>query len=357
MAVNKISVALIGAGGMARTHMISMTKTDHMVLRLVCDTNRMAAEQMAAHYGEPGCRICSDYREAIAAEGIDAVIIVTPNYLHHDILMAVIRAGKPYYIEKPIALTVNEALEMKTESEKKNIPNIVGFSYRFYPGFRYLKGLVDEGGIGEIRHIYSIYAHYPKPVPPRTWRFEKDKAGTGALGDLGAHTFDSLRLLAGEFDSVWGMGGIVVSERADPAGYGMMPVDTDDYFNAIIRMQSGAIATCSFSRLAYGRFNYQRYEIYGSEGALVYELEKAQEKIEVCIGDFYSDRYQFTPIDHTFAPYEIPPRHKPSLMQAFENVILGKDILGAGQIEDGYRVQQMIEAAAASAESGLWQKI
>ena len=246
---------------------------------------------------------------------------------------------------------------MKTESEKKNLPNIIGFSYRFYPGFRYLKDLVNQGVLGDIRHIYSIYAHYPRPIPPRTWRFEKSKAGTGALGDLGAHTFDSLRLLAGEVESVWGMGGIVVPERANPQGYGMMPVDTDDYFNAVLRMQSGAVVTCSFSRLAYGRFNYQRYEIYGSQGSLVYELEKAQEKIEVCSGDLYCDRYQFTPIDHTFAPYDIPPRHEPSLMQAFENAILGKDILGAGQIDDGYRVQQVIEAASISAESGVWQKI
>ena len=356
MAVNKIGVALIGAGSMACTHMRSMAQTDHLVLRLVCDINQTAAEHMAANYGEEGCRICSDYREAIVAADIDAVIIVTPNFLHHDILMDVIRAGKPYYLEKPIAMTLDEALEMKTKVRRR----IAQYHWLFVSLLSRLplpQRLGESRGSWDIRHIYSIYAHYPRPIPPRTWRFEKSKAGTGALGDLGAHTFDSLRLLAGEVESVWGMGGIVVPERANPQGYGMMPVDTDDYFNAVLRMQSGAVVTCSFSRLAYGRFNYQRYEIYGSQGSLVYELEKAQEKIEVCSGDFYCDRYQFTPIDHTFAPYDIPPRHEPSLMQAFENAILGKDILGAGQIDDGYRVQQVIEAASISAESGVWQKI
>ena len=197
MAVNKIGVALIGAGSMACTHMRSMAQTDHLVLRLVCDINQTAAEHMAANYGEEGCRICSDYREAIVAADIDAVIIVTPNFLHHDILMDVIRAGKPYYLEKPIAMTLDEALEMKTKVRRRICPISLAFRIAFIP-LPLPQRLGESRVLGDIRHIYSIYAHYPRPIP-RHVRFE-NQGWYRCPRRLGAHTFDSLRLLAGEVE-------------------------------------------------------------------------------------------------------------------------------------------------------------
>ena len=342
----KMGVVVIGAGGIARKHLCELKDTKRLYAVGVCDIDASRAQAMAEEFGVE--RVYTDAEQAIADAGTEAVVICTTNRTHTPLARIAVRYKKPYLLEKPIAMSREEARVLYEETKAAGVKNVVGFSYRFYPALRYAKHIVDTGALGKIYHIYCQYTQGLPEDTPRLWRYVKSEAATGTLGDLGSHMLDTARFLVGEFDSVAGHGGIFVHSRPAPDGSGqMLPVDTDDYFHLLARMENGAAATFAFSKFVYARQNFQRFEVYGSGGGLIYNQECGRDVIEFCSGEVYQKSHQYTAL-------EIPDEFHMTQMQAFENVIFDGNGSGAADIYDGYRVQCLLDAAVESNERGTW---
>jgi predicted dehydrogenase len=343
-------IGILGAGGIANEHLEQIIECKCFVPYAICDNNTAAMQETGTRFGILNGLQFNDYNELLQCVHVDAVIIATPNFMHYPMAMAAIQAKKPFALEKPVALTLEDAKEIYEAATAANIPNMVCFSYRFYPALRYAKMIVDSGELGEIHHVYGQYIQGIDTHTPRLWRYEKSKAGAGTLGDIGSHLIDMARFVAGEFSEVVAQDGIIVNERPAPNGEGLLPVDVDDYIHFIARMENGATGTFASTKFAFGRKNAQRLEVYGSKGAVVYDQEKGINKLYVCIGKTYGRTGEFVPVD-------IPGEFQVKQIEAFQSIISGKDRKLAASVEDGYRVQMMIDSLIRSAQERRWIKI
>lgn len=280
--------------------------------------------------------------------------ICTSNDAHFEIAMAAIEAGKPYDLEKPITMTAAQAKQLAQATRVKALPNMVCFSYRFKAAARYARELIASGKIGRVYHVDMQYFQawgLPRFNTPRVWRFVKSRTGSGALGDLGCHALDLVRFVTGkEYTRLVGHVGTYVHERQNLDGTGMGPVDVDDFCNYMADMEDAISVSFQITRFGYGRGNYQRMEIYGSEGAIVYSLDAQpgeEDVIEVCTGDVYAE-------GRVFSRLPIPDRCRSDQMQSFADILLKKGDGLAATVEDGLKNQQAVDAVLASAEQGKW---
>jgi predicted dehydrogenase len=202
-----------------------------------------------------------------------------PNDAHAEPCIAAAQAGKHILCEKPLARTAEEAKTMLDAVEKAGVKHMVAFNYRFVPAIRQMRKLIESGALGRIYHFRAVYLqewimpHYNMPM---IWRLTKDVAGSGALGDLGAHIIDLGRYLVGEVDSVSAMTRTFIPER--PWGDGTLgQVDVDDAFAAVVSFDNGALGTVEATRFAAGRKNGNVIEINGEKGSLRFNLERMNE--------------------------------------------------------------------------------
>jgi predicted dehydrogenase len=230
----------------------------------------------------------TDWRALIAREDVDLVDICTPGDTHADIAIAALEAGKHVLCEKPLANTVEQARAMAAAAERARahgIRSMVGFTYRRVPAIALARQLVQEGRVGEIRHVRAQYLQdwLVDPETPLTWRMQKDRAGSGALGDTGAHIIDLAHFITGErITGVSATTETFVRERPLPGaarglsaevGIGRGPVTVDDAAIFIARLSGGALATFEATRFATGRKNSIRLEINGSRGSIAFDFE------------------------------------------------------------------------------------
>jgi len=234
----------------------------------------------------------TDWREVIVRDDVDLVDIVTPGDSHAEIAIAALEAGKHVLCEKPLANTVPEAEAMTDAAERaaaRGIRSMVGFTYRRVPSTTFARDLVSAGRIGDIRQVRAEYLQdwLSDAESPMTWRLDKDRAGSGALGDIGAHAIDLTEYITGQ--SVTRVSGILetlVTERpllAESVGLsgsasterGTVTVDDVALFTG--RLSGGALASFEASRFRTGRKNALRIEIAGSTGALAFDLERLNE--------------------------------------------------------------------------------
>lgn len=183
------------------------------VLKALCGRNIEAVKEVADRMGWESVE--SDWRELIKRDDIDVIDIVTPNHTHAEIAIAAAEAGKHIITEKPLALTVEEAKQMKEAVEKHNVIHMVCHNYRFVPAIQYTKKLIDEGKLGKIFHFRANYLQdfIIDPGFPLIWRLKKEVSGSGALGDIAAHSIDLGRYLVGEMDEVVAMSQTFIKER------------------------------------------------------------------------------------------------------------------------------------------------
>ena len=203
-----------------------------------------------------------------------------PNDMHAEPTIAAARAGKHVICEKPLGRTAEESYEIWKAVAETGVKHMTAFNYRFYPAIRLAKEMIDAGELGEIYHFRGRYHQewIMDPEFPKVWRLDKEVAGSGALGDLGAHVIDQSRYLAGEPSAVNGVLRTFIKER--PGG----TVDVDDAFEATVEFENGAIGTYEATRFALGRKNQMRWEINGSKGTIVFDAERANE-LEVNMGN------------------------------------------------------------------------
>ncbi|MEJ7654936.1 MAG: Gfo/Idh/MocA family oxidoreductase [Chloroflexia bacterium] len=221
----------------------------------------------------------TDYRRLMARDD-GLVDVSTPGNTHFEIVMAALEAGKHVLCEKPLANTLAEARQMAEAAKQAGVINTVNFNYRRAPAVQLAHRLIESGRIGTIRHWRAVYLQdwIVDPDFPLVWRLQKELAGSGALGDLGAHIVDLAHFLVGPISQVAGATETFIKDRPTlaasdsslgaTAGQERGQVTVDDAAVFLARFGSGALGTFEATRFATGRKNYNSFEINGSEGSL-----------------------------------------------------------------------------------------
>ncbi|MFE1910293.1 Gfo/Idh/MocA family protein [Streptomyces anandii] len=305
--VNTLGVAVVGFGWMGRVHTQAYARVLHHFPRLplrprlvsVADEVPGRAEEAAARYGFDSAT--RDWREVVADPRVEAVSVTAPNFLHREIGVALAEAGKHLWIEKPVGLTADDARAVADAAAKTGVAGTVGFNYRNAPAVAAAREMVAAGEIGAVTHVrirlLSDYAAHPDGA--LTWRYERERGGSGVLGDLASHGVDLARHLLGEIASLAADTAVFVPERARPAGAtaghtraagGVLgPVENDDYVSCLLRFASGARGVLEASRVAVGEQNNYGFEIHGTEGALFWDFRRMGE-LGVSRGAAYQDQ-------------------------------------------------------------------
>ena len=347
---------VIGLGSIAGEHIRGIEPLEGLRVAALCNRSPAALAKWSEELSIPP-RLCfTDYRELLACPEIDSVSICTPNAQHYEMVKAAIEAGKAFAVEKPFCLSAEQGEELTALLEKKPVPHMICFSYRFMPAARYARHLIRSGALGQLRHVFAQYDQGwgNDESRPLTWRFQKEQAGYGALGDLGSHLIDLIRFLAGEIETLNADMGVLMPERVLPDGGGTGAVTVDDYTMFLAKLAGGVPATFETTRFAYGRRNFQRIEIYGSRGGLVYTEDlsngEKHDSLEGCLTeeDFKANR---------FRRLEIPQEFNCTQMEAFERLLRGDESGLAATLGDGLICQRVMDCAARSARSGKWERI
>jgi predicted dehydrogenase len=301
-----INVALIGAGFMGRSHSNAWGQVNkffdppfHSVKHTVYGIAAEKPENFAAKWEWK--HSSTDWESLVKSPEIGLVDIVTPNFMHAPPAKAAIAAGKPVACEKPIAGTLQDAREMAEAATKAKVDSFVWFCYRRVPAVALAHKLVKQGALGEIVRVHATYLQeWADESVPFTWRFTKEKAGSGANGDLNAHIVDMTRFVTGfEIDEVCGAisetivkkrkiieqdsgGGIVTDEqlrygKADTSKAKTGDVTVDDTTLFLVKYDSGAVGSYEAARQATGNYNPNGFEINGTKGAIKFNFERMNE--------------------------------------------------------------------------------
>jgi predicted dehydrogenase len=353
----------------------------------LCGRDGAAAQAAAERYGWQAAE--TDWRALIARDDVDLVDICTPGDLHAEIAIAALEAGKHVLCEKPLANTVDEAEAMCAAAARaatRGAQAMIGFNYRRIPAIALARQLIAAGRLGALRHVRAAYLQdwLTDPAAPMTWRLRRDRAGSGALGDLGAHAVDLAQYLAGEpLTGVSGLMTTFVTERVlagagstagapdgtvshERASYGEVTVDDAALFSG--RLASGALASFEATRYAAGRKNALRIELNGELGSLAFDLERLNEL------SFYDRaepaetagfrRILVTEPGHPYMDAWWPAGHVLGWEHTF--IHQARDLLtaiAAGEtpqpsFADGLQVQRVLAAAGESAaKEGAWTPV
>ncbi|ELY39686.1 Gfo/Idh/MocA family protein [Natronorubrum tibetense] len=313
--------------------------------------------------------IATDWTEVV--DDVDAFYNLGPNHVHAEPSIAALEAGTPVFCEKPLAPTLEDAETMAEAARDagSDVPAGCAFNYRFVPAIRYAKRLLEAGELGEIHHVRGRYLQdwLVDPEAPWSWRNDEELAGSGALGDLGAHTVDLLRFLVGDDDLAGEMVGVsghlqtFVDERPVPDSDESRPVTVDDAYSAQVEFENGAMGTLEASRFATGHKNDHTVEIHGSEGSLRFSLERLNE-LEVLRTDENRgyETILVTDADDPYVDHWWPPGHVLGWEHTFvhENYEFLSAVESGGEFEpsfeDGLAAQHVLAAIEESDENREW---
>lgn len=278
-----LNVALIGHKFMGKAHSHAYKDVSMFfdmkakpVMKVLCGIGD-DLESTAKKYGWESW---NDYwREVVADPEIDIIDICTPDNSHKDIAIEAARNGKHVICEKPLALTLDEAIEMYECAEKYKVKNMVNFVYRSVPAVRLAKKLIEDGRIGRIYHFKGIYQQdfSLSEEFPFVWRMDKNAAGAGTIADKGSHIIDLARYLVGEFDEVSCKSETFIKERLEPGTGLKKAVTTNDAAVFISTFKNGALGLFETSNISAGRKNALLLEINGSKGSIKFDLERLNE--------------------------------------------------------------------------------
>ncbi|TXS57598.1 Gfo/Idh/MocA family protein [Streptomyces sp. t39] len=343
------------------------------VLAAVAGRDAVAVRAAADRHGWAAAE--TDWRALVARDDVQLVDICTPGDSHAEIAIAALEAGKHVLCEKPLANSVAEAEAMAAAAERARDRGqlaMVGFNYRRVPAIAYARRLIAEGRIGALRHVRVTYLQdwLVDPDFPLTWRLEREHAGSGALGDLGAHIVDLAQFLAGEpLVGVSAQLETFVRERpllagasaglSASGGTGRGSVTVDDAAVFTGRLASGALATFEASRMAPGRKNALRLEINGERGSVAFDLERLNELLfhdhaEPAVTAGFR-RILVTEADHPYLEAWWPPGHALGYEHTFAHqardlvVAIAAGVQPVPSFADGLQVQRVLAAVEESA--------
>ncbi len=378
-----IGIGLVGYKFMGRAHSNAYRQVEHFFdvdprprMVAICGRDEAGVREAARTLGWEEYE--TDYHALVGRPDIQLIDVSTPGDTHKDVVLAALAAGKHVICEKPLANSLEEAREMLAAARASDAIAVVNYNYRRVPAVQFAKNLIDEGAIGEIRHWRAVYLQdwINDPGFPLVWRLQKEKAGSGALGDIAAHITDLGLYLVGPITEVVGTLSTYIKRRpvATESGGGagltaasgqeMGDVTVDDSTTFLANFANGASGTFEATRLAPGRRNYNSFEINGSKGSIAFNLERMNE-LQVYFVDDPTGLQGFRLINvtegvHPYTGHWWPAGHPIGYEHTFVHAV--KDLLdGIGKgtdpgpsFEDGFAVQAVLDAVERSVADHAW---
>ena len=379
-----IGVGVIALGWMGRLHSRGFAQVGErypelgVKARLVVAADPVEANREAA-LALGFEKAVADYREALADPEVDVVSICAPNFLHHEIAMAAIAAGKPFWIEKPMGVSAAQSREIAQAAQAAGLATATGFNYRHQPAIAHARELVRSGKLGRITNarVWLIADYASSPDGPFTWRYTRSQAGAGVVGDLLSHGIDLAQFLVGRVTEITAMTDTFIKTRPIPLGVGVghaavavsderREVENEDYVAALARTESGALVTLESSRVAMGPHAEYVIEVYGTQGSVRWNFEHPQHLQVLIAGDGSHRGYVnvMTNAGHgDFARFQPGPGQTMSFDDAkvveaklfLESVLTGKQV--APSAADAWAAAEADEAVVASAADGRWHQV
>jgi predicted dehydrogenase len=381
----EIGIGLISVGWMGKLHSRSYSRVNYHFPELELQPRLVIAADVLDEQREFATRALgyerstSDWREVVHHPDVRAISITAPNYLHREIAAEAAAAGKHFWIEKPVGRTVADADAVAAAAEAAGIQTAVGFNYRHAPSVAHARELIESGKLGRITHVRGRFLndYAAEPNGALSWRFKRDRAGFGVLGDLMTHTVDLLQFLLGPVTDVSALTSIMIGERPVPPpgpsthfavveGGEKAPVENEDYAAGLLRFATGPVGTVEASRVTVGPGCGIGFEIYGTEGSVTWDFERMNE-LQVCLGRGGGD--------HGYRTVFAMPGHGeydrfqpgPAISMSYDDlkvveaqlflrsIATGRPL--APSVADARCAAHVVDAMQRSADSGTWQSV
>ena len=353
--VKPIGVGMLGYAFMGKAHSNAYKTLAYMTwppplmpqLVAIAGRNAEAVSEAARRYGF--AEHVTDWKALVADDRIGLFDNAGPNNLHAEPTIAAAEAGKHVICEKPLGRDAAESYETWQRVQATGVKHMCAFNYRFVPAVRLARQMIEAGELGEIQHFRGAYLQEWGSTEGDIWRFQKEFAGSGALGDLGAHVVDLARYLVGEIEATSAMTQTFVAGR-----------DVDDAVESAVRFENGAVGTIEASRFCPGRKNSFTWEINGSKGSLTFDLERLNE-LNHSEGNEGFRNILVSEADHPFWEHWWPQGHiigwEHSFVHEIHHLLTAirddADVAPHGAtLEDGYRAAEVCDAMLRSAEQG-----
>jgi predicted dehydrogenase len=380
--MSEIRIGMIGYKFMGKAHShaykdlpMFFPNTWKPIMQEICGRDQVGVSQAAAQFGWQ--RYSTDWRELIKRDDIDLIDINAPSDAHKEIAIAAALNGKHLFCEKPLALTLADAREMLQVATAAGVKHMIGFNYRFAPAVRLAKKLVQEGRLGKIYHFRAWFLQdwIVDPDFPLVWRLQKEIAGSGSHGDLGAHLIDLAHDLVGDITEVVGMSETFVKERPFPSSMTGLsakgsqdgkkgPVTVDDATLFLARFANGALGSFEATRFAPGHRCTNSFEINGSLGSVKFDFERMNE-LQVYFTRDDADVQGFrrvlaTDPAHPYAEAWWPPGHTIGYEHTFIHEVhelmeaLREDRSPLPNFVDGVKCQEVLTAVEQSVAEKRW---
>jgi predicted dehydrogenase len=384
MIMRKIKAGIIGTGFIAPAHVEAVRRLGFVDVVAIAGSSQEVADKKASELGIP--RAYGDYRKLIEDPEVEVVHNCTPNSLHYEINMAIIKAGKHVLSEKPLAMNSEECKSLVQAARAASVINGVNFNYRMYPLVQHLKAEVRDGKLGEVYLVHGSYLQdWLLYEIDFSWRLLEEVGGKlRAVSDIGSHWMDLIQYITGErvtavfadLATVFPVrkkpkGNIQTFQTAEGAEYEEVPISTEDYASILFRLSNGARGTCVVSQVSAGRKNRLTIEINGSRSSALWNQEEPAQlwfgyrdkPNEVMLADpslLHPDAraYNHYPGGHNEA---WPDGNKNMMNQFYRFILEGKEISrewpSFATFEDGYRAAKIAEAVLESHLTSRWTEV
>jgi predicted dehydrogenase len=368
--MRELGIGLIGTGFMGRAHALAFHNAKAVFdlpltlkLAALADADPQRARQCAQSWGFEKAH--GDWQQLIDDPSVNLVAITTPNHLHYPMAMAALAAGKPVYCEKPLAVSLEQADQMRQAAKTARVVTRVGYNYQHNPIIELARGVIQRGELGRIISFQGEFSEdfMADPASPWSWRCEAAHAG-GALADLGSHLLAMARHLLGDVEAVCADSQTVYDQRPAHAGSAeRRAIAVDDQVHALLRFTSGARGTVSSSWLKHGYKNHLGFEISGTLGTLAFDQERLNE-LRLCrVGQAGFQRLLAGPELPGYAVFSPAAGHqlgynelKTLEVQELIMALAGQG--GAGtDFEEAWEVERLAAAIRVAAREQRWVKI
>ena len=367
----QLRIGLIGSGFMGMAHAFGYTMAPRifalshdLILHTLADANEELAANAARRLGFVNST--SNWRAMVNDPEIDVVSITAPNALHKEMALAAIAAGKHVYCEKPLAPLSQDAREMAEAAEKAGVKTQVGFNYLCNPMLKLARDMISSGELGEIRGGRFIHCEDYMADANGAFTFRHDRAGGGALADIGSHALASAEFLMGNITAVMGDCVTMIHERKDAQGK-MRKIEVDDIGRAFVRFTNGATGSIEGNWIATGRKMQHDFEIYGTKGALAFSQERFNElhfyATDDATGRQGFRRIEAAPAHPPYGLFCVAPGHQIGFndLKAIEVAGYVEAIAGNApepfNFRAGLRIQTLVETIQQSSHAQQWMDV
>ena len=384
--MREIGIGVVSLGWMGRLHSASYQRIPSRFPelgirpRLVVAADPIEENQQAAVEQFGFAKAVASIDEVLADPEVEAVSICSPNFLHRDFAVKAAAAGKPFWIEKPMGVSAAQSREIRDAARAAGIATAVGFNYRHAPAIAHLRELVASGRLGRITNVrcWLIADYASSPDGPLTWRYDRDKGGSGVIGDLLSHGADLVQHVTGQrIAEVSATSDIFLRDRPIPTKLGVGhggfevgeergAVENEDWVAALARLDGGAHATLESSRVARGHRSDYALEVFGTEGSARWSFTRMNE-FEVMIGEGGTEHGYTTvlagPGHGDYDRFQPGPGIPMSFddLKTIEAAAFLSDVAGgthrAPSAEDGLSAAEICEAIVRSAASRAWEPV